>query len=79
MNESLKKHSKDTGSAQVQIVALTEQISYLTGHAEKNKKDHTVSRTILQKVATRKRFLSYLKRTNLEEYKKVLAVVGLKK
>lgn len=79
MNNSLKKHDKDTGSAQVQILGLTQEIAQLSVHTSKNKKDHSSHRSILKKVATRKKFLKYLKRTDLEMYKKVLEAVGLKK
>ncbi|MFT6765363.1 MAG: small subunit ribosomal protein S15 [Alteromonas naphthalenivorans] len=78
MND-IKKHDKDTGSAQVQIVNLTNDISRLSQHTKANKKDHSSYRSVLKKVATRKRFLKYLKRTDIEMYKKVLAAVGLKK
>lgn len=77
--EQLKKHSTDTGSSQVQIALLTADIDRLTGHVSANKKDFSSRRGLLKKVATRKRFLKYLKRTDEQEYKKVLAVLGLKK
>lgn len=79
MNNSLKKHDKDTGSAQVQILGLTEEIAQLSVHTSKNKKDYSSHRSVLKKVATRKKFLKYLKRTDLAMYKKVLETVGLKK
>lgn len=78
MND-IKKHDKDTGSAQVQIIDLTEKIAHLSEHAAKNKKDYSSNRSILKKVATRKKFLKYLKRTDVAMYKKVLEAVGLKK
>lgn len=78
MND-IKKHDKDTGSAQVQIVNLTKEIARLSEHTAKNKKDYSSSRSILKKVATRKKFLKYLKRTDVVAYKKVLEAVGLKK
>ena len=79
MNDLVRKHDKDTGSAQVQIVDLTKEIARLAEHASQNKKDHSSKRSILKKVATRKKFLKYLKRTDLDMYKKVLSTVGLKK
>lgn len=79
MINSVKKHDKDTGSAQVQIVNLTHDIKRLSGHTEKNKKDFSAKRSILKKVATRKKFLTYLKQHDIEMYKKVLTLVGLKK
>jgi len=77
--DQLKKHSKDTGSSQVQIGLLTADIDRLTAHVSVNKKDFSSRRGLLKKVAIRKRFLKYLKRTDESEYKKVLTVLGLKK
>jgi small subunit ribosomal protein S15 len=78
MND-IKKHDKDTGSSEVQIVNLTNDIARLSHHTKENKKDYSSYRSVLKKVATRKRFLKYLKRTDIAIYKKVLAAVGLKK
>ena len=77
--EQVKKHGNDTGSSAVQIVLLTEDIARLTKHINENKKDVGCRRTILQKVATRKRLQAYLKRKDVETYKKVLELLGLKK
>ena len=77
--EKIKKHENDTGSAAVQIVALTKAIAELSIHVKTHKKDTSSNRSVLKKVSTRKRFLSYLKRTDIQTYKNVLAAVGLKK
>ncbi len=77
--EEVKKHGNDTGSSAVQIVLLTEDIARLTKHINENKKDVGCRRTILHKVATRKRLQAYLKRTDVGTYKKVLELLGLKK
>lgn len=69
----MKKHDKDTGSSQVQIMALTGDINRLTAHVGVFKKDFSARRSILKKVAARKRFLSYLKRTDFDAYVKVEA------
>lgn len=79
MIEQLRKHNQDTGSSAVQIACLTQDIARLTVHLNANKKDVGCRRTILKKVATRKRFLAYLKRKDVDGYKKVLELLGLKK
>ena len=79
VQEQLKKHSQDTGSSQAQIGFLTADIIRLTAHWNANKKDSSARRGLLKKVAERKKFLKYLKRTDVQEYKKVLTVLGLKK
>ena len=73
MLDFMKMHDKDTGSSQVQIMALTEDINRLTAHVGVHKKDFGARRSILKKVAARKRFLSYLKRTDFDAFVKVEA------
>ena len=75
----MKKHDKDTGSSQVQILALTDDIVRLTAHVEEHDKDFSSRRSILKKVAQRKRFLSYLKRTDFDTYTKVVTVLNARK
>lgn len=77
--DTVKKHSKDTGSAQVQIALLTQEILHLTAHVNANKKDFSCRRGLLKKVAQRKKFQKYLKRTDVQEYKKIVSILGLKK
>ncbi len=79
VKDQLKKHAQDTGSSQMQICFLTEDIIRLTAHVNANKKDSSSRRGLLKKVAARKKFLKYLKRTDAQEHKKVLTVLGLKK
>lgn len=75
---SLKRHDKDTGSPEAQIENLTAQISVLQEHVAQNKKDFDAKRSLLQKVARRRRFLKYLKSMNLEAYTEVSKKTGLK-
>lgn len=69
----------DTGSTSVQVALLTERIQYLAKHITTNPKDHSTKRGLSILVAKRKRFLTYLERTNREEYKKVIKALGLRK
>jgi len=57
-----KVHKTDTGSAEVQIAILTEEIKSLTAHLKTHKKDNSSRRGLLKKVAQRKKLLNYLKR-----------------
>ena len=57
-----KTHDSDTGSSQVQIAILTEEIKELTKHLKEHKKDFSSRRGLLKKVAERRRLLNYLKR-----------------
>lgn len=71
-SEIIKKYgkdAKDSGSAEVQVALLSEKITELTEHLKSNPKDFQGRRGLLQMVGKRKRFLSYIKDRNLEEYR----------
>lgn len=74
-----KTHDADTGSADVQIAMLTKQISELTDHLKVNPKDNHSRRGLLKMVGKRKRLLSYLSRTDVGGYEKILKKLNLKK
>ncbi len=69
----------DTGSPEVQIALLTERINHLTEHLKANKQDLHSRRGLLQLVGTRKRLLAYLKKTNLDSYRELIAKLGIRK
>ncbi|HOV13441.1 MAG TPA: 30S ribosomal protein S15 [Spirochaetota bacterium] len=73
------KSQNDTGSTEVQIALLTERIKYLTDHFKSHKKDFNSRRGLLILVGRRRRFLDYLKTTNLESYKKIIEELGIRK
>lgn len=73
-----KTHASDTGSSQVQIAILTEEIKELTKHLKDHKKDFSSRRGLLKKVAERRRLLNYLKREDEKEYEKLLAELKIK-
>jgi small subunit ribosomal protein S15 len=72
------QHGEDTGSTQVQVALLTERINYLTEHFRTHAKDHHGRRGLLKMVGQRKRLLTYLKRTNVQGYRKIIADLGLR-
>ena len=80
--EIIKKFGKDasnTGSAEVQIALLSEQIRVLTEHAQNHKKDHHSRRGLIKMVGARRRLLKYLRRTKLESYSKLIKELGLRR
>jgi small subunit ribosomal protein S15 len=77
--EQFKTHSKDTGSADVQIALLTERINHLTGHLQGNAKDHSSRRGLLMMVSQRRRLLDYLHNTDLGRYQAVTKKLKLRK
>jgi len=68
-------HEKDTGSAEVQIILLSEAINHLLSHLKKYKKDVHSRRGLLKMVSKRKKLLNYLQRKNEKRYKSILKKV----
>ncbi|RXJ99180.1 30S ribosomal protein S15 [Arcobacter sp. CECT 8986] len=73
-----QKNEKDTGSAEVQIAILTEQVRVLTEHLKTNKKDHSSRLGLLKMVGKRKRLLQYLKKTDYERFTSLVAELGIR-
>jgi small subunit ribosomal protein S15 len=73
-----RTHATDTGSTRVQVAILTERINFLTEHFRANKKDHHGRRGLLKMVGKRRRLLNYLKRTDVEGYRRVVQELGLR-
>ena len=76
--EKFRSHESDTGSARVQIAVLTERINYLTDHFRQHAKDHHSRRGLLKMVGRRRRLLEYLKRTDIDGYRKIIDELGLR-
>ena len=74
-----KLHETDTGSAEVQIALLTDEIKRLLIHLKKHSKDFHSKRGLLKMVAKRKKFLNYLKEKGLKRYNSIIKKIGLKK
>src|SRR5512145_199594 len=66
----------DTGSARVQVALLTERINSLTDHFRTHPKDHHGRRGLLKMVGTRRRLLTYLKRSDLPSYRTLIEQLG---
>jgi small subunit ribosomal protein S15 len=72
-------HPGDVGSSAVQIALLTERISQLTEHLREHKHDFHTRRGLLKMVGRRRRLQAYLSRKSPEEYRSVIARLGLRK
>jgi len=70
--EKFKVHATDTGSSEVQIALLTEEIKQLTEHLQTHKKDFSSRRGLLKKVSDRRKLLRYLSKEDPEAYEKFL-------
>ena len=73
------RDSKDTGSPEVQIAILTNEINALTEHLKNNKQDKSSKRRLLIKVGKRRSLLNYLVKTDVKRYRDVVAKLGLRK
>ena len=69
----------DTGSPEVQIAVLTARIQELTAHLHSNPKDHHSRRGLLKMVGQRRGLLAYLKKTDIEGYRALIAKLGIRK
>ena len=76
--QKYRSHETDTGSTRVQVALLTERINYLTDHFRAHKKDHHGRRGLLKMVGKRRRLLNYLKRTDVDGYRKIVSELGLR-
>ena len=73
------KNEKDTGSVQVQVAILTEQIKALTVHLKANHKDASSKRSLMILVGQRRSLLNYLLKKDREAYAKLIVDLGLRK
>jgi small subunit ribosomal protein S15 len=77
----IREHQRtpqDTGSSEVQIAVLTQEIAELTEHLKVHKHDHHSQRGLMLKVGRRKRLLTYLKRTDPQRYRQLLERLGIR-
>jgi small subunit ribosomal protein S15 len=76
---NFRLHEVDTGSPEVQIALLSARIEYLTEHFKAHKKDHHSRRGLLKLVGKRRRLLDYLRKKDVERYRRVIQRLGLRK
>jgi len=74
-----KLHETDTGSPEVQIALLTEEIKRLLLHLKKHSKDFHSKRGLLKMVAKRRELLKYLKKEDTRRYNSISKKIELKK
>lgn len=73
------RDEKDTGSTEVQIAILTEEIRILTEHLKEHKHDFHSRRGLLKKVGQRRNMLNYLAKKDVNRYREVIKKLGLRK
>jgi len=77
--EKYKMHKLDTGSPEVQIAILSEEINQLLLHLKTHSKDFHSKRGLLKMVSKRRSLLNYLKKEDIKRYNSVIKKIGLKK
>ena len=74
-----QRHEVDTGSAEVQVALLTEQINHLTQHLRTHRKDHHSRRGLLMLIGKRRGLLEYIKNKDPERYRVVIERLGIRR
>lgn len=74
-----KVHDNDTGSPEVQIAVLTEEITTLNDHLRIHKKDHHSRRGLFKMVGKRRNLLNYLRKNDVIRYRDLIKSLGLRR
>ncbi|PPA72018.1 30S ribosomal protein S15 [Jeotgalibacillus proteolyticus] len=77
--QEYRTHEGDTGSADVQIAILTEEINNLNEHLRTHKKDHHSRRGLLKMVGRRRNLLTYLRNNEVSRYRELINKLGLRR
>jgi small subunit ribosomal protein S15 len=72
-------HNADTGSPEIQIAILTEDVNALTEHLKLHPKDFHSRRGLLKKVGKRRRLLDYLMDRDVESYRQIIAQLNIRR
>lgn len=77
--EKFKLHDGDTGSPEVQIAILTARINHLTEHLKTHNKDFHSRRGLLKMVGQRRGLLDYIRKNDIDRYRKIITELGLRR
>ena len=73
------RNNKDTGSTEIQVAILTEEINQLTAHLKEHTYDYHSRRGLLKKVGQRRSMLNYLAKKDVQRYRDIVSKLGLRK
>ena len=76
--DSHQIHPTDTGSVELQVAMLSERISKLSDHLQKNNQDYASRQGLLKMIGKRKRMLSYIKNKDLKSYSDLIKKIGIR-
>ncbi|QUW21885.1 30S ribosomal protein S15 [Sporosarcina sp. Marseille-Q4063] len=74
-----KTHENDTGSADIQIAILTEEINNLNKHLSTHKKDHHSRRGLMKMIGRRRKLLKYMRDNEVQRYRDLITKLGLRR
>ncbi|MEW4369286.1 30S ribosomal protein S15 [Paenibacillus sp. WLX1005] len=77
--EEYRTHESDTGSPEVQVAILTQNILNLQDHFRSHKKDHHSRRGLLKMVGQRRKLLAYIKKNDVKRYSALIERLGLRR
>lgn len=77
--KEFQTHEGDTGSVEIQIAILTNEINRINDHLKVHPKDHHTRRGLLKKVGRRRHLLNYLKDNDINSYRNLIEKLGLRK
>jgi len=69
----------DTGSPEVQVAVLTEEISELNSHLQTHIHDFHSRRGLFVKIGQRRRLLNYLRNKDVDRYQALIQKLGLRR
>lgn len=73
------RHEGDTGSVEVQVAVLTEDINELNEHLRVHKKDFNSQRGLMKKIGHRRNLLAYLRKEDVNRYRDLIQSLGLRR
>ena len=76
--DSHQIHPTDTGSVEIQVAMLSERITKLSDHLQKNNQDYASRQGLLKMIGKRKRMLSYIKNKDVNKYATLIKKVGIR-
>lgn len=71
--------ASNTGSIEAQVAVLTDRINHISEHLKENHKDHSSRLSLIKMVGRRKKFINYLKKKDIENYRNLIKKLGLRK
>lgn len=76
--KKFRTHETDTGSPEVQIAILQEEIKMLKEHLQMHKKDFSSRRGLIRKINDQRKLLRYLERTNEDSFTDIVKKLKIK-